>query len=430
MARIDLLTKYAVKVENGSGCLFHPIDNEYSYVLTAKHVISSNNSPSIIRQIKDEHGVIENETLEIIGIPYLHPDKNKDAAIIKVRKIEEVESPLRADLILLENKEGFYLCGHPNSRRNQNDSFRLDEIEILQPKEYNYRECKSKQPIIYDEVVGQSGGGILKTEGSSILLAGIQSRMAAEDGKETLGRLVFMPLSFFDEIIEENEAELSKLFPPYIGSFERLLSDIFPLPNLEYKRNLIQNELLNIAKEICKDFTPKLILELFQDDFLANGTDKSFNIHKNLWASFLELLTYNQIHSEKKLTLNDLKDLHKKRKLFIVDTDRWTKKINDIYNSNLSDIENGGAIIVCATNETITTKSEYTKEELKLIIPDISNPIDPNNISSTVQNPFEDLRLLNIFKFQESIIKNILKFQEMNAMNSRETLKVNTNGVL
>ncbi|MFA7378962.1 MAG: ABC-three component system protein [Bacteroidia bacterium] len=429
MSRINLLPKFTVKVEGGSGCLFQPINDEYSYILTAKHVISGNNAPSIIRQNFDENGNVINETFEIIGEPFRHSDNNKDAAIIKVKKIDTIEALLRDDL-LSENKDGYYLCGHPDSRRNQNESFRLDEITILQPKEHNYRESKSKQPIIYNEVIGQSGGGILKVEDSCILLAGIQSRMAAEDGKETLGRLVFMPVSFFDEIIAENEDELCKLFPPYIGSFERLLNDIFPLPNLEYKKDLIQNELKKISKDLCSDFAPNSILEIFKDEFLANGTEKTISMHKRLWSSFLELLTYNQLHSERKLKLEDLKELHKKRKLFIIDTNSWTKKINEIYSSDLSDIEIGGSIVVCATNENNPSRVEYSKEELKLLIPDITSPIDPKNISNTVSNPFEELKLVNIFKFQDSIIKNILKYQEMTVLNSRETIKVNTDGIL
>lgn len=429
MPRIDLLPRFTVKVEGGSGCLFQPLDYSYSYVLTAKHVISGNIHPSIIRQTMDENGALVNETLEIIGTPFLHSDANKDAAIIKIKKIEGIDSLIRDDLTS-ENREEYYLCGHPNSRRSRSDSFRLDEITILQKKESNYIEAKSKQAIVYQEVIGQSGGGILRSEDTYLTISGIQSRMATEDGRETLGRIEFMPLLFFDEIINEYQTELSALFPPYIGSFERLLNDIFPLPNLEYKRNLIQNELKKIAQELCEDFSPKTILEIFKDEFLAKGTEKSIINHKQLWSSFLELLTYNQLHSEEKLTIDCLKGLHKKRKLFIVDTDRWTKKINEIYSSDLSDIEIGGSIVVCATDEKITTRVEYTKEELKLIIPDISNPIDLNNISSTVKNPFEDLRLMNIFKFQDSIIRNILKYQEMNALNSRETIKTNTNGVL
>jgi hypothetical protein len=429
MLRINLLPRYTVKVERGSGCLFQPVNDDYSYVLTAKHVISNNNAPSIIRQTIDEDGTLVNETLEIIGTPYIHTNENKDAAIIKVKRIEGIDSLLR-DELSSENKEGYYLCGHPDARKDDNYSFRTNKLTVKNVKPFGYREAELEKVATKSEIVGQSGGGIIKIEGSCFLLAGIQKKMSVPDGKESLGNIDFMPLSFFDEIINQNQEKLSALFPPYFGSFERLLNDIFPLPNLDYKKELIQNELKKISKDLCSDFSPKSILGIFKDDFLANGTDKTFNIHKNLWTSFLELLTYNQLHYENKLELKDLKELHKKRKLFIIDTDSWTKKINEIYSSNLSDIETGGSIVVCATNENSPQRTEFSKEELKLLIPDISTPIDPKNISNTVSNPFEDLKLVNIFKFQESIIKNILKYQEMTVLNSREIIKANTNGIL
>lgn len=429
MTRINLLPKFTVKVEGGSGCLFQPINDEYSYVLTAKHVVSSNNTPSIIRQTLDENDNLINETLQIIGTPFRHSDENKDAAIIKVHKVDGIDSLLR-DELSSEYRDGYYLCGHPKSRNSDGFSFRENKLEIQNKKQYGYVEAELSRVANRTEIVGQSGGGVIKIEDSCFLLAGIQKQMSAPDGIEQLGRIDFMPLSFFDEIIEESENELSKLFPPYIGSFERLLNDIFPLPNLEYKKDIIQKELKKISKDLCDDFAPNSILEIFKDEFLANGTDKTISIHKKLWSSFLELLTYNQLHSEKKLKLEDLKELHKKRKLFIIDTNSWTKKINEIYSSNLSDIEIGGSIVVCATNENNPLRVEYSKEELKLLIPDISSPIDPKNISNTVSNPFEELKLVNIFKFQDSIIKNILKYTEMTVLNSRETIKANTNGIL
>ena len=98
MSRINLLPCFTVKVEGGSGCIFQPINDEYSYVLTAKHVVLGNNLPSIIRQTLDNNDNVVNETLEIIGTPFLHSDENKDAAIIKVQKIEGIDSLLRDDL--------------------------------------------------------------------------------------------------------------------------------------------------------------------------------------------------------------------------------------------------------------------------------------------------------------------------------------------
>lgn len=429
MARIDLLSQYTVKVEGGSGCLFQPIDDEYSYVLTAKHVILGNNSPSINRQVLDGNGSMTNVPLEIIGSPFLHTNPNKDAAIIKVKKIDQIEALLRDDF-LPENKDGYYLCGHPNSRRNQHDSFRLDEITILQTKEYNYREAKSKQPIIYNEVVGQSGGGILKIEDSCILLAGMQSRMAAEDGKETLGRLVIMPLSFYDEIIVENEGELSKLFPPYISSFERLISDIFPLTGIQVvdqKKLLIQNELKVIAKSLCDDFTPQKLIDIYQDSLLISGTDKGIINHKELWISFLELLSINQLHNEQKITLEELKLIHKSKKLYFTDSKEWIAKLEDIYKSDLSEVEKGGLIVIGSTIDTKPTTVELDKG----FIGDICTvPKKEMHINNTVMEPFNDLTIVHIFKFQKHVIDNYREFTAITAANSLQKIKDVTNGVI
>lgn len=429
MARINLLPKFTVKVEGGSGCLFQPINDEYSYVLTANHVISGKNAPLIIRSNLDENGNVINEPLEIIGEPFIHSDKNKDAAIIKVKKIDTVEALLRDDL-LPENKDGYYLCGHPNSRRNQNDSFRLDEITILQPKEHNYRESKSKQSIIYDEVVGQSGGGILKLEDSCILLAGIQSRMAAEDGKETLGRLVFMPLSFYDEIIAENEDQLCKLLPPYIGSFERLLNDIFPLEGIQIiatKKILIQNELKIIAKSLCEEFTPQKLIDIYKDSLLVLGTDKGAINRKELWISFLELLSINQLHNEQKVTLEELKRIHKSKKLYFTDSKEWVSKLEDIYRSDLSEVEKGGLIVISSTIDT----KPITIELDKGFIGDICTvPNKEMNISNTITNPFNDLTIVHIFKFQRHVIDNYREFSAITAVNSLQKIKDVTKGVI
>jgi hypothetical protein len=429
MSRINLLPYFTVKVEGGSGCIFQPINDEYSYVLTAKHVILGNTKPSIIRQTIGEDGTLVNQPIEIIGPPFLHSDENKDAAIIKVQKIEGIDSLLRDDLSS-ENGEGYHLCGHPSSRRNQNDSFRLDEITILQPKEYNYQEAKSKQPIVYDEVKGQSGGGILKAEDSCILLAGIQSRMAAEDGKETLGRLVFMPLAFFDEIITENKIELSELFPPYIASFERLLTDIFPLTNIQLvpqKKSLIQNELKVIAKSLCDDFTPQLLINIYQDSLLVSGTDKNIVNHKELWISFLELLSINQLHSEQKITIEELKQIHKSKKLYFTDSKEWISKLEDIYRSDLSEIEKGGIIVIGSTIDKKPTTVELDKGYLGDIC---TVPSHEMNISNTVRDPFSDLRIVHIFKFQKHVIDNYNAFTAITAANSLNTIKDVTKEVI
>ena len=429
MARRDLLPKYTVKVEGGSGCLFQPIDDEYSYVLTAKHVILGNNQPLIIRQTLDENDNLINETLNIIGTPFIHPNGNKDAAIIKVQKVEGFEALLRDDLSS-ENRNGYFLCGHPNSRVNNAYSFRDNKLEIQNKKQYGYFEAELNRVANRDEIVGQSGGGIIKIEESCFLLAGIQKQMSAPDGVEQLGRIDFMPLSFFDEIIEENQAELSKLFPPYIGSFERLINDIFPLAGIqvaEQKKNLIQNELKTIAKSLCDDFSPQKLIDIYEDSLLISGTNKSVINHKELWISFLELLSINQLHNVQKITLDELKLIHKSKKLYFTDSKDWTFKLEDIYRSDLSEVEKGGVIVIGSALDTKPTTIELDKGFIGNIC---SVPSQEMNISNTVTDPFNDLTIVHIFKFQKYVIDNYREFSAITAANSLQKIKDVTKGVI
>lgn len=233
-----LLPYFTVKVNNGSGCLFQPTDTNYSYVLTAKHVIEGDDI-SIIRQTLNDSGDVQNDTLEIIGEPFFHSDENKDAAIIKVQPVTDIDALIR-DESGFENKNKYFLCGHPKSRRENNYSFRENGLTPEVPQEHGYIEAELSPAALHGEVVGQSGGGIIKIEGDCYLFSGVQKRMAEQDENESLGRIFFSPISFFDEIVEENNNELSKLYPPYFTSFGIILNNIFSLESHTVNRDIIR----------------------------------------------------------------------------------------------------------------------------------------------------------------------------------------------
>ncbi|WBV58904.1 trypsin-like peptidase domain-containing protein [Chryseobacterium daecheongense] len=422
----DSLQFFTVKVADGSGCLFQPIDTEYSYVLTAKHVVDGHDNIEIIRQYINENGQVENESLEIIGNPFLHIDPNKDASIIKVKKVDNIDGLLRADLDLIE-KENWYLCGHPETRINGNFSYRKNKLKIENPVEL-YIEAEIEKAVTHSEIVGQSGGGIIKSENSCFLLAGIQKKMAVEDDVESISRIHFAPLSFFDEIVEQNKTLLSPLFPPYIGTFNILLQEIFPFDSLIIKKDVIRNTLLKISKDICDGTNPDKIIKEYKGKFLVNGTPDHIIYHKSLWKCLLEFFTIIKLYEET-VDLGDFESIHKKRKMLIVDTDVWIKKLEEIYKSDLSEIEKGGSIVICATEEKVPSVQEIT-EDLLSILPDISIPLDEMNISNTVQNPFVDLKLVNIFKFQHHIINNAIQLANVNSVNSKMTIKELTDGII
>lgn len=425
----DDLQFFTVKVAGGSGCLFQPLNSDYSYVLTAKHVIEDVDNIEIVRQYIREDGIRVDEQLEILEVPYLHISPDKDAAIIKVKKIDGIESLLRSDLNSLE-RENWYLCGHPDSRENNGFSYRKNKLKIENPVEL-YIEGEVERNINHSEIVGQSGGGIIKHESSCFLLVGIQKKMAVEDEEETLSRIHFAPLSFFDEIIEENNANLSPLFPPYFDSLEIILEDIFPLSGLQLtpqKEALLKTQLKLVAKSLCTSFSAQTVLELYKNSMLANSLSESYITHRQLWIAFLELLSINQLHTtDKTLTIDDLIAIRKKNNLVFLDCNDWVKKLDIIIKSDLTSLERGGSVIVSSTKDV---KPNTVELDIDYINDICTVPTEEMSISSSVTNLAEDLKIIHIYKFQKHIIDNYKLFKNINHTNVKETIINETRNII
>lgn len=417
MNELIIFQKYSVKVNGGSGCLFQPLDSNYSYVLTAKHVVNDDHKPSIIYSFKEG----EDKELAVIEYPYLHT--TMDAAIIKVEKIDGIEELLRDDSVDSSMVE-YSLCGFPKVRGG---SFRRDKLKLNGLREDKYLEGRFDLSAVKEEVSGQSGGGIIRMDENTLLFAGVQKGMAAPDNDEALGAIKIVPISCFDEIVAENEENLTPLFPPYIGNLSNLINKIFSLDNLTVKTDLIKSSLQEIASSLCMDFCPLKILELYEEELLVHGTEKSMKYHEQLWLAFLELLAINQLHSDSKLKFDQIKDIHKKNKLYFTDSYPWTKKIGEIYNSDLSEIEKGGAVVIAACKDKAPSKVELHKN----VLLDISAvPQSKMNISSTIKDISKDIRIIHIHKFQQYIMANEHEFYKVNSTNVEETLKDKTDGVI
>jgi len=426
----DDLQLFTVKVAGGSGCLFQPLNSDYSYVLTAKHVIEDVENIEIVRQYIREDGTRVDEQLEILEVPYLHISPDKDVAIIKVKKIDGIESLLRSDLNSLE-RENWYLCGHPNSRENNGFSYRKDKLKIENPVELLYIVGQIEKNVNHSEIVGQSGGGIIKSESSCFLLVGIQVKMATKDEVEALSKIHFAPLTFFDEIIEENNANLSPLFPPYFASLEIILEDIFPLSGLQLtpqKEELLKKQLKLIAKSLCTSFSAQTVLELYKNSMLANSLSESYITHRQLWIAFLELLSINQLHTtDKTLTIDDLIAIRKKNNLIFLDCNDWVKKLDIIIKSDLTSLERGGSVIVSSTKDV---KPNTVELDIDYINDICTVPTEEMSISSSVTNLAEDLKIIHIYKFQKHIIDNYKLFKNINQANVKETIINETRNII
>ncbi|KMV28990.1 hypothetical protein AB733_20225 [Photobacterium swingsii] len=330
MSDVERFRYFTVLVQNGSGCLFQPYSEEYTYVLTAKHNFDDVTNIKITRQIFDENDVVQIETLTAIGEPFFHPNEDIDAAIIKVEKVECLLPLLRISDSCV-NPTDYYLCGHPKSREG-NDSFRKNKLTALTKKHLGYVEGEINKSVTHSEVVGQSGGGILKYINDSHFIAGIQKKMSAQDDDEILGRVDFMPLSFFDEIVDHFPGELEKIYPAYISSFFELIGDTYQLEDLAIStKELIKSELQGVASDLCQEFSPGKIIELYKNAYLIKNESYDSIYNTKLWVGFLELLVLNQIHANEQLKIIDLKEINKKNRLFFGTVEKKWAEVMKLY---------------------------------------------------------------------------------------------------
>ncbi|WP_318481125.1 ABC-three component system protein [Photobacterium leiognathi] len=427
MSDVERFRDFTVLVQSGSGCLFQPYSEEYTYVLTAKHNLDDVTTFNITRQILDENDTVQIETLTVIGAPFFHPDEEIDAAIIKVEKVECLPPLLRINDSCI-NPTDYYLCGHPQSRRG-NDSYRKNKLTTHTKKHRGYIEGEVNRPVTHDEVVGQSGGGILKYINNFHFIAGIQKKMSAQDNDELLGRVDFMPLSFFDEIVGYFPDELAKIYPAYISSFLELIGETYQLEDLAInKKDLIKSELHGVAINLCEEFSPDKIINLYKNAFLIKNESTDSIYNSKLWVGFLELLILSQIQSERDLVFNDITEINKKNRLFFGTVEKkWAEVIKPLFLSDLSDVEKGGNIFVVTSNDDMPTKTEYAPKVIANIAQVSKRQM---TISSPDISPYEDIKVKHIYKLQEAIIDNDVAFLDADVLNISDIIKNETQDIV
>jgi len=400
---------FTVKVESGSGCLFQPMSDQYSYILTARHVIKDSALPlSIVRQTINDNGDLVEEELTMIGEPFYHPDPdNYDAAIIKVQKVMDQNT----DLLRLENPfDATGICtlaGHPGVRGDSSYSYRENNLTLKNKKQFNYIEAELATVATLKEVKGQSGGGIFSFENEHYFLAGIQKKMSVPDGQETLGRIDFMPLSFFDQIVANNKNELIDLLPYYLTSFSLLKDQVMKIEgclvaeNVNFTRNFLRSV---TEKIIANNLTPIFVKNFFNDRLLV-GVKPSKNIllSKDLWITWLEYLIILNLLKDNDITEANLETNFNSFRLLFSNTSKdWSTQFKEITQSNFHGLVKDGCIIV----------STRSKPE-KYMIPSgaIDDIIRSNNLQGVemqidegVEHPFKSYKLIHLYAFQKKCI--------------------------
>lgn len=451
MMTINDIKEYVACVNGGSGVIFQPADETFTYILTAKHIFYDDNGQSIDTRVnihyysKPDNAMVAFPEFDLVtGTNFFpHSENNIDIAILRIARIHTPDKLIITNKYFQENKE-YVLGGYPKLRRESRggiidlDSFRVDDkIDILDDKEFKRVEADIAKNQNLAELKGLSGGGIFKVSGEYLLLAGIQSRVA--NNIEALGRIRFTPIEIFNEIIAEYNGVLEVIVPYYLKSFTFLKDSSFSLSG-----GIMSNQIVGDVSEILRnqtqnvlqsDFTPICIKEhLGSALLLLNNQDSNDVFLKKLWLSWLELLTILNIAKQKNVAKSDFDDLFSEVRFFYspVDKDFWSAHLGDLAKSDYKGLKRKGLVVVASQKPA---GDQHHVLDPSKIVPDISRirkdyemaqPLVPDtvNIDDPDNFPLQKFRFVNISAFKDHpIIEGYQQFENMTRLEIINKLK-------
>lgn len=360
------LKLYSVKVGNGSGVLFQPMNKrDYTYILTAKHNLIGKRPSALDPRIEEEylytgidifipkHYVTKPHKINIINNETYFPHKEADIAILRIDYFEGYENIFTNSTYTTLGDS--VVCGFPTYK---------DENVVIEDKYTSYELrryisetdffCKAQltsETKDQSEIIGLSGGGIMRIKHNVISLIGIQSEVSSHVPN---GQIEFVPIKFFDDIINysENEGKLCQLFPPFMGSFEYLKDKAFNInagiddDDISFTRTYLKRK---AAEVIDSDITPIFIKTFFKERLLLNEIDSSKLNNELIYLTWLEFLSIINIAKEKSHNCADLEEVFDVLRLIYRDTDsQWqdSEFLKECIESDYDSLKAGGTVLI------------------------------------------------------------------------------------
>ena len=424
----DDLKRYTPIVGAGSGCFFQPMTQDYTYILTSRHLFcDGQNIHGVTHFVERPDGQIIQITRQVHdgttwspettsltltrGENYFpHGDTSIDAAILKVGHIESV------DQILIHNDpasiQGYTLSGYPANRRNLPEAYTSYVVDrSIASANFGQTAQLVLGNITQDNIEGMSGGGIFRADPGAILVAGIQSKILSV--MLPAGQVGFVPMSRYLEIVEQNDDKLERLLPLYLKSFKYIQDEIFKIEFGVEEQQVAERLTVLLkgqaARIIESDITPTAIREHLKERLMLILPKQSVTDleKKQIWIAWLELMTILNITYNQTYNAQDLPNLLKKLRLFYSDTehDFFIAHLDDLDKLDYTGLEKGGVVVVASNGRA--------KGKAHILRPDRIPKIDAMRsqhqlaglaIDNPTEYPLDKYKFFNISAFKEGCI--------------------------
>lgn len=333
MIEYDVLHRHSVRINRGSGVLVNAMCQEYSYVLTAKHVIKGA-QPIVIYDS-------ENKLLDPINV-YEHPEI--DCALITVKYHIDIKQSI-GNIGDVKHNSPLMLAGYP-SVRNQNYKAQGGTFNSRGNQEFVFITTESTSKEI---IKGFSGGGVYSLQGDLWYLIGIEFRMDGEDELEHYDRLRCFSLQPFEEIIDLHV--LSPMFPSFMGSFAHLADKIFDF-NVINETNIavLQEKLREVAVFMIEKNLPSPyeLMQEYELELLLKDKSRNILLSESFWIAISEFLVICAVIDDNpQLSLSDIKGLEKKRRfMYFNQTENWIRNLKEILKFCKEKLDVNGVLVI------------------------------------------------------------------------------------
>lgn len=347
MNMYELMNAHSVMINGGSGVLAAALSNDYSYILTARHVLGKRENI----EITDSYGN-PIEALEIIE----HPNPAVDCAIIKVAFVSGIcltryvgDSPPHQAHVML--------VGYPATRRGK-----TAVREKIKQQDGKFTTSVNGEFVFNAEGVpgkdlikGMSGGGVYYLIDNDAYLLGVECEMDGTVEAEQFGRVKCYDLSHFDQII--SAANLSPIVPSYLECFSKLKQHAFRYKMID-ENNIfrLKNELNDLVDYLINNGfpTPYQILLKYGDSLLFSCTEDTALHDSKLWISYLEYAVIGAlIDQAERPDTHYFEGLERRRRLIYSRSgENWLIYLSEIYLLAKTLLDRNGSLLISSCQDT------------------------------------------------------------------------------
>jgi|GEM_PF-5588531 len=292
---ITIIKKHCVAISHdtgsgsGSGVLIQGMSDQYSYVLTAKHVLQIDKDAESKGFIDKQQIIIKDKDGKNLAIQELYHAPNLDISIIQIDFYPSLEIyPYKNDI---ERGTKLLLYGCPKGFPVE--TYDLSYIDSAQET----REFSISGNVQDNDIDGFSGGGIFFIEDGKAYLYGIDYSIYTQ--AQFVHRVRAYHISSFEKLIESNG--LARLMPLHLSNFSHITDDAFSTVYAATTYEDSLSEIITILHETISEkihdsaLSPLKILNDFQSQLITYRQTQIELEERALWVAFLEFMVIQLI---------------------------------------------------------------------------------------------------------------------------------------